>query len=230
MEQWYRNRIFAKTYFRVWRDFTPRLRFGVLTLLLPILILSACATGPPSSEQIEDICELYRGYPKWYRSAKKSSQRWEVPIPVLMAIIRQESRFRADARPPRKKVLWIFPGPRPSSAYGYAQAGDVTWEEYQKSTARMGADRDDFGDAVDFVGWYCHMSYQRCGIAKNNTRDLYLAYHEGHGGFNRKTYRRKAWLLQVASKVERRAKRYAHQLKSCEKEFQKKGRCLWPFW
>jgi hypothetical protein len=200
-------------------------------ILLLLLLLSACATAPPSSEQIEDICELYRGYPKWYQSAKTSSQRWQVPIPTLMAIIYQESRFRAEARPPRKKFLWIFPGPRPSSAYGYAQAADVTWEEYQKSTGRSGADRDDFGDAVDFVGWYCHMSFKRCGVAKNNTRDLYLAYHEGHGGFNRKTYRRKAWLLQVASKVERRAKRYAYQLKTCEKEFQKKkGCCLWPFW
>jgi hypothetical protein len=203
----------------------------MLLLLLPVLLLLGCATGPPSSKQIDDICELYRGYPKWYQSAKKSSQRWKVPIPVLMAIIHQESRFRAEARPPRKKFLWIFPGPRPSSAYGYAQAADVTWKEYQKSTGRTGAERDNFSDAVDFVGWYCHMSYKRCGIAKDNARDLYLAYHEGHGGFNRKTYRRKAWLRQVASKVERRAKTYAYQLKTCEKELQKKpGCCLWPFW
>ena len=209
----------------------PQSRPGVIVMLLPILLLSGCATGPPSSEQIDDICELYRGYPKWYQSAKKSSQRWEVPIPVLMAIIHQESRFRAEARPPRKTFLWIFPGPRPSSAYGYAQAADVTWEEYRKNTGRTGAERDDFRDAVDFVGWYCHMSYKRCGIAKDNARDLYLAYHEGHGGFNRETYRRKAWLRRVASKVERRAKTYAYQLKTCEKELQQKpGSCLWPFW
>jgi hypothetical protein len=148
-----------------------------------------------------------------------------------MAIIHQESRFKAEARPPRNKFLWIFPGSRPSSAYGYAQAADPTWQEYQRSTGQSGADRDDFDDAVDFVGWYCHMSFIRCGIAKDNARALYLAYHEGHGGFNRKTYRRKAWLLRVASNVEQRAKRYARQLSVCEKEFQKKsGSCLWPFW
>jgi hypothetical protein len=207
-----------------------RIRPGVLSLL-PVFLLMGCATGPPSSEQIADICKLYRGYPKWYQSAKKSSQRWDVPIPVLMAIIHQESSFKAEARPPRKKFLWIFPGPRPSSAYGYAQAADSTWQEYQRSTGQTGADRDDFGDAVDFVGWYCHMSYKRCGIPKTNARDLYLAYHEGHGGFNRKTHRSKAWLRRVASKVARRAKTYAHQLNACEKEFQKKsGCCLWPFW
>jgi len=213
------------------RGLAPRLCPGVVAMSLLILLLSGCATGPPSSKQIDDICELYRGYPKWYRNAKESSLRWDVSIPILMAIIYQESRFRAEARPPRKKFLWIFPGPRPSSAFGYAQAADFTWKEYQKSTGRRGADRDDFGDAVDFVGWYCHMSNRRCGISKTNARDLYLAYHEGHGGFNRKTYRRKAWLLQVASKVGRRAQTYARQLKTCEKEFQKRsGCCLWPFW
>ena len=208
-----------------------RIRPNLLSLLLPVLFLWGCATGPPSSRQIDDICELYRGYPKWYQSAKKSSRQWDIPIPILMAIIHQESRFKAEARPPRKKFLWIFPGPRPSSAYGYAQAADSTWREYQRSTGHSGADRDDFDDAVDFVGWYCHMSFKRCGIAKNNARDLYLAYHEGQGGFNRKTYRRKAWLLRIASNVEGRAKTYARQLNGCEKEFQKKsGCCLWPFW
>ncbi len=226
-----RKRLFLKRLSRLRSGFAPGPRSGVLAIFLPLFLLARCATGPPSVEQVDDLCELYRGYPKWYRSARKSSQRWEVPIPVLMAIIHQESRFRAEARPPRKKFLWIFPGPRPSSAFGYAQAADVTWQEYQRSTGRGGAERDDFGDAVDFVGWYCHMSSTRCGIPKNDARDLYLAYHEGHGGFNRKTYRRKAWLRRVAFKVEQRAKTYDRQLTACEKEFQKRpGSCLWPFW
>jgi len=54
-----------------------------------------------------------------------------------MAIIRQESSFQADAQPPRSRILWIIPGPRPSSAYGYSQALDGTWDWYRQATAIM---------------------------------------------------------------------------------------------
>ncbi len=83
---------------------------------------------------------------------------------------------------------------------------------------------------MDFVGWYCDLSYRRCRISKGDTYRLYLAYHEGHGGFNRKSYLRKDWLVQVARKVRARADTYRLQLDSCEGEFRKTGRsCLWPF-
>lgn len=205
-------------------EFAPIL-LGCLVLML----FYGCATTPPP-RSISNVCQIFRENPEWYRSARRSYERWGVPVPVLMAIIRQESRFRADARPPRRSCLWIFPGPRPSSAYGYTQAGNETWKEYRNSTGNTGADRDNFEDAVDFIGWYCHLSYLRCNISKNDAYHLYLAYHEGHGGFSRKTYRKKAWLLQVARKVESTAQAYKGQLASCEREFQRRGCCLlWPF-
>jgi len=195
---------------------------------LLLILFHGCATAPP--KHIHNICEIFRENPKWYRSARESHKRWGISIPVLMAIIHQESKFEADARPPRGSCLWIFPGPRPSSAYGYAQASNETWQEYRNSTGNTGADRDDFEDGVDFVGWYCQLSSIRCGISKEDAYHLYLAYHEGHGGFNRKTYREKAWLLGVARKVEDRAKTYKSQLASCERQFQRRGCCfLWPF-
>ena len=147
----------------------------------------------------------------------------------MMAILHQESKYIGDAKPPRTTCLWIFPGPRPSSAYGYAQVLDGTWEEYQESTDNSWADRDDFGDAIDFVGWYCSLSVKKCGISKNNARNLYLAYHEGRGGYNRKTYAKKTWPLKVANKVQKRALRYRGQLAACENEFRGGGCCLWPF-
>jgi len=67
------------------------------TCLLLILFFHGCATTPPP-RYIYNICEIFRENPKWYRSARKSYKRWGVPIPVLMAIIHQESKFRADAR------------------------------------------------------------------------------------------------------------------------------------
>ena len=155
------------------------------------LLLSGCATMSNPPNQPKNICEIFRENPEWYEMARESSKRWNVPIPILMAIIHQESSFISDAKPPRTSCLWIFPGPRPSSAYGYAQASDETWEEYLAGTGNTWADRDDFGDAVDFVGWYCDLSYRRSQISKQDTYNLYLAYHEGHGGFNRKTYLKK---------------------------------------
>ena len=208
------------------------MRFLQIAPFLCILafLFHGCATMPHPPEEIDNICEIFRENQKWYKNARKSFKRWGIPIPVLMAVMHQESKFKADAKPPRTTCLWIFPGPRPSSAFGYAQALDETWERYKSSAGRSGADRDDFGDAIDFVGWYCNLSYIRCKISKRNAGHLYLAYHEGYGGFNRKTYRKKAWLLRVARKVQSRANKYKSQLASCEREFQRRGPCcLWPF-
>jgi len=146
-----------------------------------------------------------------------------------MAIMHQESKYNAEARPPRTTCLFVFPGPRPSSAYGYAQALDETWESYIRATDNWGADRNDFSDAIDFIGWYCNQSRVRCGIARNDAYNMYLAYHEGQGGYQRKTYARKAWLKKVARKVQTKSNRYSGQLAACEQEFRKKGCCLWPF-
>ncbi len=194
-----------------------------------VLFLHGCASTPPP-KRLDNVCEIFREHPEWYEDAAASYKKWGIPIPVMMAILHQESRYVSDAKPPRTTCLWIFPGPRPSSAYGYAQSKDETWEEYQKSTGNSWADRDDFGDAIDFVGWYCHLSAKQCGISKNSARNLYLAYHEGRGGFNRKTYSRKKWLVRVADKVQKRAKMYKSQLAACEGEFTAGGGCcLWPF-
>jgi hypothetical protein len=104
---------------------------------------------------------------------------------------------------------------RQSSAYGYAQALDGTWDWYRKETGKRGAKRDRFGDAVDFMGWYMNESNKRNGIAKNDAYNQYLAYHDGHTGFRRGTYRRKAWLVRVAGSVQDRAILYSSQLSRC---------------
>jgi len=207
------------------RYFATLLLAGCLLFFL----FHGCA-GTPQPKRIDNICEIFREHSDWYEDAFESYKTWGIPIPVMMAILHQESKYIDDIKPPRTTCLWIFPGPRPSSAYGYAQALDGTWEEYKKSTGNSWADRDDFGDSIDFVGWYCNLSSKKCGISKGNARNLYLAYHEGRGGFNRKTYRNKGWLLKVANKVQRRANKYKSQLASCEGEFRKGGGCcLWPF-
>ena len=178
-------------------------------------LVAGCAHRQTPPKNIDNICQIFRQNRDWYKSAYKSFERWSVSIPVLMAIMHQESKFKATAKPPRTTCLFIFPGPRPSSAYGYAQALDATWDKYKRSTGNWGADRDSFADAIDFIGWYCNLSYSLCGIAPKDVYNLYLAYHEGHNGFNKRTYRNKKWLQRVAWKVKSRANRYASQLAAC---------------
>jgi hypothetical protein len=203
----------------------PVRRAGWL-LLLFLLSLAGCASSPP--RDINNICSVFKEKKGWYQSALASQKRWGTPVHVQMAIIRQESAFRGDAQPPRGRLLGFIPWSRPSSAYGYPQAKDDTWDWYVKKTGNRGADRDDFADAVDFVGWYTSITHDRLGVSKWDARHQYLAYHEGHGGYLKRTYRNKAWLMKVADKVDRQARLYARQLKGCEKSLDK-GWSLWPF-
>ena len=163
-----------------------------------IASLLGCAAAPPKNTS--NLCEIFTEKKGWYKDTRKASKRWGGDIAVMMAMIYQESSFKARARPPRKKILGIIPGPRPASAYGYAQAINATWDIYKKSTGNKGADRNKFKDAVDFVGWYNHQSHRKNRIKKNDAYNLYLAYHEGHGGFAKKTFRKKKWLKDVSKK------------------------------
>lgn len=192
-----------------------------VVVVMSLLAVTGCASGPPANT--ENICAIFREKDDWYGDAADASEEWGSPIPIMMAIMHQESRFEAKAKPPRRKILWVIPGPRLSSAYGYSQAKKTTWAEYKRSAGRFGADRDDFGDAIDFIGWYNAQSSRRSGIAPGDAYALYLAYHEGHGGYNRATYRQKPWLMQVATRVQGRAGRYQSQLAACEEDLQDDG-------
>lgn len=195
-----------------------------------LLLTAACAGAPSVPQDPGNLCGIFQEYPDWHAAADQSRRRWGVPIPVMMAILYHESGFRSDARPPRTSCLWIFPGPRPSTAYGYPQALDGTWDLYRQKTGNRGADRDDFADAVDFVGWYCRVSRLECGIPSDNAYRLYLAYHEGWTGYRRGAYRGKRHVLTAARRVSATAARYASQMRDCPRPPLRPRRpCLWPF-
>lgn len=185
-------------------------------ILISVATLSACASSPPHNPH--NICEIFREKDDWYQATLEASRRWGVPISVQMSIIKQESSFIADAEPPRPTLLGFIPWFRSSSAYGYPQAQDGTWSDYQKQTGNSWADREDFADSCDFVAWYCAISNKRLGIPFNDAQRLYLAYHEGHTGYRRKNYKHKHWLLNVAKKVGRQAGQYDAQLSNCRQE------------
>lgn len=143
-----------------------------------------------------------------------------------MAIMYHESHFDARAKPSRQKFFWILPGARPSTAYGYSQALDGTWAEYKREIGKEGR-RSDFASAIDFLGWYCHRAHLRAGIPMNDAFALYLAYHEGIGGYLRGTYRQKAWLITKAKRVQYQANLYHKQLLQCQHSLPKKS--TWNF-
>jgi len=176
-------------------------------------LLMGCVSLPPKNT--ENVCSVFQEKQQWFSDVVDVYNKWGLPIPVLMAIMHQESHFVADAKPDRTWILGIIPWSRPSSAYGYAQAVDDTWDNYLDNAGDWGADRDDFADAADFIGWYCHTSHKRFGISKTDTKNLYLAYHEGHDGYKHNSYLHKRELLQIANNVAKKAKMFQKQLAVC---------------
>ena len=160
----------------------------MIAILAILVAASSCATtsGPPND--IENACAIFEDRPRWADAVADSSRKWGAPAEVQLAIIWRESSFIDDARPSKEYVLGVVPWGRKSSAYGYSQALDGTWDWYREDTGNGGADRDDFSDAVDFVGWYMTRTAEANGASMTDAYTQYLAYHEGHTGYRRGDY------------------------------------------
>lgn len=181
-----------------------------------ILLLAGCATPPSHTSNVCSVFDQKSGFVNnWYREAKGAEREYGIPVPILMATINTESSFQARARPPRRKLLGIIPWKRQSTAYGYSQALDGTWSEYQVKTGRFGARRADFGDAVRFVAWYHGQSNARNGIARNDMYNLYLAYYSGHAGYERGAWQDSSIAKAGAARAQSMAERYAAQMRAC---------------
>ena len=59
---------------------------------------------PPAAGADDNICLIFAEKADWFDDAARA-ERWDIPIPVLMAIMYQESSFRAKAKPPRLRSL-----------------------------------------------------------------------------------------------------------------------------
>ena len=185
-----------------------------LILFCLLLFVASCTTAPPKNTS--NICEIFKEKEDWWDAASDMNDKWGTPIHVVMSMMYQESSFKADAAPPMRWFLGFRPYGRASSAYGDSQAKTVTWDEYVKETGNTWGDRDDFEDAIDFMGWFTAKTHRLNKVSKWDAKQQYLNYHEGWGGYRRKTYNQKAWLIKVSSKVDARAKMYGQQLRGCE--------------
>jgi len=195
------------------------MRLLSLVPLVALMFLVACAAKPP--ENPDNLCDIFEEKRSWYKAAKKAADKWNGPIHIPLAILYQESSFRAKAKPPRNYVLGVIPAGRKSSARGYSQAKSPAWQDYKKQSGNRGADRDNFADSVDFVHWYMDKTRKVNNVSKWDAKAQYLNYHEGWGGYKSGSYRSKQWLIDVAAKVDKRAAMYGAQYNTCKKQLDK---------
>jgi len=182
-----------------------------LVAIVTIFLLGCSAKIPMNQD---DICVIIDENPRWSNSLLDAKKKWNAEPSTVMAIVRQESSFNANAAPDREKVLGFIPWKRPSSARGYSQAVEATWEQYKEETGNKRARRSSFDSSVDFIGWYLSKA-SSARIRSYEVDKLYIAYHEGYGGYKRKSYKDKSWLQDIAKKVKYNSVRYQRQLKSC---------------
>ncbi len=188
----------------------------IVAVFALVLALSACASAP---SHINNVCRVFDQkngwFENWRTAAEKSERKYGVPVPVLMATLRKESGFQHNAKPPRTMLLGFIPWKRASSAYGYSQALAGTWTQYQKETGNGSAKRNNFADAVDFVGWYHSKTADRFGVSRTDAYNLYLAYYLGGSGNGRGDWAQKPGLQRYARETEKMAREYEQQLQEC---------------
>jgi hypothetical protein len=190
---------------------------GFRTLALLVLVTACGSGGGTAPRNLDNACSIVQQRPSYLRAMKATERKWGIPVNVQMATIYQESKFISNARTPLRYTLGVIPAGRQSSAYGYAQALDGTWDEYREDQNRSGAKRNRIRDATDFMGWYMNGSTRELGISKSDARAQYLAYHEGRTGYRRGSYNSKSWLVRVSAEIADRSNTYRQQLRSCGK-------------
>lgn len=191
-----------------------------LCACLILLMVTSCggsSRNTSAPRELDDACSITDQNPHFLRAFRATERKWGVPVPVIMAIIYQESKFISNNRPPHRYALGIIPTGRASSAFGYSQALDGTWEEYQRAEGGNGARRDNIHHATDFMGWYMSKSRDQLGLPMTDARRHYLAYHEGRTGYRNGTYNAKSWLMRISQEVADRAVMYDVQLRLCGK-------------
>lgn len=189
-----------------------------LLIIYIMLLLGGCYSRKMPYSSANNICHVFDHHNSWHYHAKKAEHKWGVPVHIIMAIIYKESSFNGDARRPMRMLAGIIPWGRASSAYGYCQAIDSTWQMYKKETKKTFVFRNSFADATDFIGWMVHRASERANISKHDSMRIYLAYHEGIGGYMRQSYKQKPEVLRLAAKVQDIANMYKSQLHACNRD------------
>ena len=181
------------------------------------LVFTSCSSVP---KNVQNSCALFSEKYLWYKHAKKTEEKWGVPIYIQIAFIKQESNFSWLAKPKRLKIFKIIPYKRPSSSFGYSQAIKSSWKLYKKETNNNLALRTRFKDSVDFIGWYINKTQKILKISKKDAYRQYIAYHEGWENY--KNYRNNKKVIILATNVKKQSILYKKQLTQCQNKLNRK--------
>lgn len=187
-----------------------------LILLSLFSALSGCKSFTPKDYD-ENICDVVSAGWGWKEQLRSAQSKYQVPPALVLSVIFHESSFKSDARPKQQYILGFIPY-KQHTAYGYGQIKNETWDWYKSHHPGLFQSRTSFADSVDFIGWYYQLFIERSehlDTFSSRAKHFYYAYHEGLGGYSRKTYEEKAWLQAKAQRVADRAIAYDRQLKSC---------------
>jgi len=190
-----------------------------LFYLIIFFLITSCSSVP---KYPQDACKIFGENYLWYKSIKKSSEKYDAPIHVILAFVNKESGFKRWAKPKRKKLFKIIPYKRPSSSLGYSQAVKKTWELYKNETNNPLALRARFKDSVMFIGWYMNKTKKVNKIPMSDAYRQYLNYYLGWGNYSKKVYKTDKNAVLYAKNVERQSKIYKKQLNECQKALNRK--------
>ena len=154
-------------------------------------MVSSCSLLPSKKMSQDDACSIIEAKRSWKTALLRSEAKWNISPGMQLSFILTESNFRPRAKTPKTYFYGFFPTGRLSSAFGYAQVIDSTWEEYQKLSGNRFSSRTSFSDSVDFIGWYANETKRKLKLSKSDVFNQYLAYHHGHRGYIRGGYKDK---------------------------------------
>ena len=190
-----------------------------LAYFIIFFFLASCSSIP---KYPQNACKIFGENYLWYKSAKKSSETYQVPIYIILAFVNKESGFNRWAKPKRTKLFKVIPYKRPSSSFGYSQAVKKTWELYKTETNNPLALRTRFKDSVMFIGWYMNKTNKINKIPLNDSYRQYLNYYLGWGNYAKKVYKTDKKAIIFAKSVQKQSKIYKSQLRECQKRLNKK--------
>ena len=177
-------------------------------------LIISCSSVP---KYPQNACKIFGENYLWYKSIKKSSETYRVPIHIILAFVKKESGFNRWAKPKRTKLFKIIPYKRPSSSFGYSQAVKKTWELYKNETNNPLALRARFKDSVLFIGWYINKTNKINKVPFDDAYRHYLNYYLGWGNYAKQKYKTDKNSIIFAKKVEKQSKIYKNQLQECQK-------------
>ena len=190
-----------------------------LIYLVIFLFLTSCSSVP---KYPANACKIFGENYLWYKAIKKSSEKYDAPVYMILAFINKESGFNRWAKPKRTKLFKIVPYKRPSSSFGYSQAVNKTWELYKTETNNPLALRTRFKDSVMFIGWYINKTNKINKIPFNDSYRQYLNYYLGWGAYSKKKYKTDKNSILFAKSVEKQSRIYRSQLRECQSNLDKK--------